>query len=85
MGQAKDANHGGCGGNSRRRGHGHKSHGRNTLANVTCKTSFKEGVCRDLEGHIFRIGPGNKGIDGDMLVPQKENMATDIRTEKIRP
>jgi hypothetical protein len=25
------------------------------------------GACKELEGHIFTIGSGNKGKDGDMM------------------
>jgi hypothetical protein len=38
-------------------------------------------ACKDLEGHIFTIGSGNKGKDGDMLCTSKEKMATYIRTK----
>ena len=34
------------------------------------------GACKDLEGHIFTIGSGNKGKDGDMHCTSKEMMAT---------
>ncbi len=39
------------------------------------------GACKDLEGHIFTAGSGNKGIDGDMLCTSKEKMARYIRTK----
>ncbi len=39
------------------------------------------GACKDLKGHIFTIGSGNKGKDGDMLYTSKEKMATYIRTK----
>ncbi len=39
------------------------------------------GACKDLEGHIFTIGSGNKGIDGDMLCTSKEKKATYIGTK----
>jgi hypothetical protein len=35
----------------------------------------------NLEGHIFTIGSGNKGKDGDMLHTSKEKMATYIGTK----
>jgi hypothetical protein len=38
------------------------------------------GACNDLKGHIFTIGSGNKGKDGDMLHMSKKKMATYIRT-----
>ncbi len=39
------------------------------------------GACKDLKGHIFAIGSGNKGKDRDMLCTSKEKMATYIRTK----
>jgi hypothetical protein len=39
------------------------------------------GACNDLEGHIFFIGSGNKGRDGDMLRTSKEKIATYIGTK----
>jgi hypothetical protein len=80
MGQAKDASCGGCAGNGRRNGHGRGGCGRNTLATVPYKAS-EQGACTDLEGHIFTIGSGNKGKDGDMLRTSKEKMATYIGTK----
>ncbi len=41
---------------------------------MPCKAS-KVGACKDLEGHIFTIGSGNKGKDGDMLRTSMEKMA----------
>jgi hypothetical protein len=38
------------------------------------------GAYKDFEGHIFTIGSGNKGKDGDMICMSKEKMATYIRT-----
>jgi hypothetical protein len=43
--------------------------------NVPRKASELE-ACKDLEGHIFTIGSGNKGKGGDMLCTSKEMMAT---------
>ncbi len=34
------------------------------------------GACKDLKGHIFTIGSGNKGKDGNMRCTSKEMMAT---------
>ncbi len=34
------------------------------------------GACKDLKGHIFTIGSGNKGKDGNMHCTSKEMMAT---------
>ncbi len=39
------------------------------------------GACKDLEGHIFTIGSGNKGKDGDMLRTSMEKMAMYIGTK----
>ncbi len=66
MGRGNDAGRGG--------------RGRNALATVPHKASEQE-ACKDLEGHIFTIGSGNKGKDGDMLCTSKEKMATYIRTK----
>jgi hypothetical protein len=77
MGQAKAAGHGGRGGNGGRNGCGRGGRGRSTLATVPCKAS-DQGACKDLKGHIFTIGSGNKGKDRDMLWTSKEKMATYI-------
>ncbi len=50
------------------------------MATVPCK-ELEQGACKDLEGHIFTIGSGNKGKDGDMLCTSKEKMATYIGTK----
>jgi hypothetical protein len=47
---------------------------------MPCK-ALEQGACKDLEGHIFTIGSGNKGKDGDMLCTSKEKMATYIGTK----
>jgi hypothetical protein len=39
------------------------------------------GACKDLEGHIFTIGSGNKGKDGDMLQTSMEKMTAYIGTK----
>jgi hypothetical protein len=39
------------------------------------------GACKELEGHIFTIGSGNKGKDGDMLRTSMEKMTTYIGTK----
>jgi hypothetical protein len=44
---------------------------------MPCKAS-EQGACKDLEGHIFTIGSGNKGKDKDMLQTLMEKMATYI-------
>jgi hypothetical protein len=38
------------------------------------------GACKGLEGHIFTIGLGNKGKDGNMLRTSMEKMTTYIGT-----
>ena len=53
---------------------------RNTSSNVPRKASDL-GACKDLKGHIFTIGSGNKGKDGDMLCMSKAKMATYITTK----
>ncbi len=45
------------------------------------KKASELGACKDLEGHIFTIGLGNKGKEGDMLCMSKKKMATYIRTK----
>ncbi len=80
MGQDTNAGRVGCGGNSGRGGRGQKGHGRGASATVPRKAS-EVGACKDLEGHIFSIGSGNKGKDGDMLRTSMEKMATYIGTK----
>jgi hypothetical protein len=80
MGQGNDA---GCRGHGRTGGQGASDLGgcsRNALATVPCK-ALEQGTCKDLKGHIFTIGTGNKGKDGDMLRTSKEKMATYIGTK----
>jgi hypothetical protein len=72
--------HGGCGGNSKRAGHGWGGHGRGANATIPRKAS-EVGACKELEGHIFTIGLGNKGKDGDMLRTSMEKMATYFGTK----
>jgi hypothetical protein len=45
------------------------------------RKASEQGACKDLEGHIFTIGSGNKGKDGDILRTSKEKMATYIGTK----
>ncbi len=47
---------------------------------MPCKAS-EVGACKDLEGHIFTTGSGNKGKDEDMLCTSMEKMATYIGTK----
>lgn len=74
MGRVRDASNGGRGG----RGRGGRD--RNT-SNVVPRKATDLGACKELEGHIFTIGSGNKGKDGDMLRTSKEKMATYIGTK----
>ncbi len=43
--------------------------------------ALEQGACKDLEGHIFTIGSGHKGKDGDILQSSKEKMATYFGTK----
>ncbi len=47
---------------------------------MPCKAA-EVGAYKDLEGHIFTIGSGNKGKDGDILRTSMEKMATYIGTK----
>ena len=75
-----NAGHGGCSGIGRRAGRGRGVHGRGANATIPRKAS-EVGACKDLEGHIFTIGSGNKGKDGDMLRTSMEKMGTYIGTK----
>jgi hypothetical protein len=66
MGRDTNAGRAGCSVNSGRGGRGRGGRGRGASATVPRKAS-EVGPCKDLEGHIFTIGSGNKGKDGDML------------------
>jgi hypothetical protein len=79
MGCGTNAGHSGCGRNSGQGGRGQGGHGRGASATVPKKASVV-GSCKDLEGHIFAIGLGNKGKDGDMLCTSMEKMTTYIGT-----
>jgi hypothetical protein len=65
------------GGNSWRAVHGQGGRGRGANATIPRKAS-EVGAYKELEGHIFTIGSGNKGKDGDMLRTSMEKMATYI-------
>jgi hypothetical protein len=80
MGQGNNAGHGGRSRTGGRGASGRGDCGRNALATMPCK-ALEQGACKDLEGHIFTIGSGNKGKDGDMLCTSKEKMATYIGTK----
>jgi hypothetical protein len=78
--QASNAGHSGRGRNGGRGDRGHGGHGKTPLGTVPCKAS-EVRACKDLEGHIFTIGSGNKGKNGDMLCTSIEKMATYIGTK----
>jgi len=81
MGRDTNAGRGGRGGNSSGRG-GRGRGGRGRGANATVPRKASEvGACKELEGHIFTIGSGNKGKDGDMLRTSMDKMATYIGTK----
>ncbi len=80
MGRGNNAGRGGRGRTGGRGASGRGGHGRNALATVPCKAS-EQGACKYIKGHIFIIGSGNKGKDGDMLRTSKEKMATYIGTK----
>jgi hypothetical protein len=75
----RDTNAGraGRGGNSGHGGHGGGGRGRGANATVP-RMASEVGACKELEGHIFTIGSGNKGKDGDMLRTSMETMTTYI-------
>ena len=72
----------GCGarGSGGRSGRGQGGRGKGTHPTIPRKAS-EVGACKELEGHIFTIGSGNKGKDGDMLRTSMEKMATYIGTK----
>jgi hypothetical protein len=80
MGQGNDTGRGERGRTGRQGASGRGGCGRNALATVPCKAS-EQGACKYIKGHIFIIGSGNKGKDGDMLRTSKEKMATYIGTK----
>ena len=80
MGRGNNAGHGGRSRTGGRGASGRGDCGRNALATMPCK-ALEQGARKDLEGHIFTIGSGNKGKDGDMLRTSKEKMATYIGTK----
>ncbi len=80
MGRDTNAGHAKHGGNSECGRHGQGDCGRGASATMPRKAS-EVGAYKDLEGHIFTIGSGNKGKDGDMLKTSMEKMATYIGTK----
>jgi hypothetical protein len=80
MGHSKNAGRSGLGRNSRQGGRGQGGRGRGASATVSRKAS-EVGACKDLEGHNFTIGLGNKGKDGNMLCTSMEKPTTYIGTK----
>ena len=80
MGHDTNAGRVGRCGNSGRGGRGRGGCGRGASATMP-RNASEVGACKDLEGHIFTIGSGNKGKDGDMLRTSMEKMATYIGTK----
>ena len=80
MGRDTNAGRGGRGGNSGRGGRGRGGRGKGANATMPRKAS-EVGACKELEGHIFTIGSGNKGKDGDMMRTSMEKMTTYIGTK----
>jgi hypothetical protein len=80
MGRVTNAGHGRRGRNSGQGGRGLGGRGRSASATVPRKAS-EDGACKDLEGHIFTIGSGNKSKDGNMLCTSMEKMTTYIGTK----
>ena len=75
-----NAGRGGRGGSSGRAGRGRRGRGRGDNATNPRRAS-EVGACKDLEDHIFTIGSGNKGKDGDMLRTSMKKMGTYIGTK----
>ena len=80
MAGTPSAGRGGRGRTGGRTCRGHGGRGRGASATIPRKAS-EVGACKELEGHIFTIGSGNKGKDGDMLRTSMEKMATYIGTK----
>jgi hypothetical protein len=57
--QASNAGHAGGGGNGGQGGQGREGCGR-TPSGIVPRKASEVGACKDLEGHIFTIGSGNK-------------------------
>ncbi len=80
MARAAHAGRGGRGEKGGRGGPGRGARGKSVTATIPRKAT-EVGACKELEGHIFTIGSGNKGKDGDMLRTSMEKMATYIGTK----
>jgi hypothetical protein len=80
MGRETKAGCGGRGSNSGQGGKGRRGRNSTMLGSVPSKAT-EVGDCKDLGGHIFTIGSGNKGKDGDMFRTSMEKMAKSISTK----
>ena len=80
MAHATNAGRGRGGKDGGRAGRGYGNRGRGTSGTIPRKAT-ELGACKELEGHIFTIGSGNKGKDGDMMRTSIEKMATYIGTK----
>ena len=80
MARAAPAGHGGRREKGEREGRGYGARSKAITATIPRKTT-EVGVCKELEGHIFTVGPGNKGKDGNILRTSMEKMATFIGTK----
>lgn len=80
MGHATNAGRAGRGRNGGRGGHGRGGRGKDISATVP-RNASEVGACKDLDRHMYTIGSGNKGKDGDMLRTSMEKMATYIGTK----
>ncbi len=84
MGQETKAGCGGRGSNSGQDGKG--CGGRNsTMSRSVPSTVSEVGACKDLEGKMFTIGSGNKGMDKEMLRTSVEKMALYIYVLSLVP
>ncbi len=80
MAQASNAGRTGHGRNGGRGDCNRGGLGRTPSGTVPRKAS-EVGACKDLEGHVFTTGSGDKGKDGDMLCTSMEKMDTYIGTK----
>jgi hypothetical protein len=80
MGQETKAGRGGRGSNSGRDGKGCRGR-KSTTSESVPSTVSEVGACKYLEGKMFTIGSGNKGMDEEMLRTSVEKMVLYIGTE----
>ena len=80
MGQATKAGRGGRGSKSGQDGKGCRGCD-STMSRSVPSTVSEVGACKDIEGKMFTIGSGNKGMDEEMLRTSMEKMALYICTE----